>query len=107
MAVEQCLWGICFVPLDGNGQKFFGFSEFLAGLALMVLAWTTSDIRYKFRVRTATVPLLEVTFAMVAVIGLLALMTDLWRAEHWLVPTGSLVRPGLIGEATSAFVMAW
>lgn len=93
MAVEQCFVGVCFIPLDGSGQKFFGFSEFLAGLALMVLAWTIADVRYRFRVRTAPIPLLGITFSVVAAVGVLTLLTDLWRAEQWLVPKGNLLTP--------------
>lgn len=48
---------IRFIPLDANAPKFFGFSEFLASLALMVLAWTIADIRYRFRVMTTPLPL--------------------------------------------------
>lgn len=84
---------VCFIPLNGSGQKFFGFSEYLAGLALMVLAWTIADVRYRFRVRTAPIPLLGITFSVVATIGVLTLLTDLWRAEQWLVPKGSLLTP--------------
>lgn len=80
-----------FVPLSGNSQKFFGFSEFLAGLALMVLAWTIADVRYRFRVRTTPLPLQGVTFAVVGAVGILTLLTDLWRAEQWLVPRGHLL----------------
>jgi len=93
MTVEQCFFGICFIPLDGSGQKFFGFSEFLAGLALMVLAWTIADVRYRFRVRTAPIPLLGMTFSVVVTVGVLTLLTDLWRAEQWLVPKGNLLTP--------------
>lgn len=93
MGAEQCMLGLCFVPLDGNGQKFFGFSEFLAGLALMVLAWTIADVRYRFRVRTAPIPLQGITFSVVAAVGVLTLLTDLWRAEQWLVPKGNLLTP--------------
>ncbi|WP_354678967.1 hypothetical protein, partial [Cupriavidus plantarum] len=93
MTVEQCFVGVCFIALDGSGQKFFGFSEFLAGLALMVLAWTIADVRYRFRVRTAPIPLLSITYSVVAAIGVLALLTDLWRAEQWLVPKGNLLTP--------------
>ncbi|MDR5754996.1 MULTISPECIES: hypothetical protein [unclassified Caballeronia] len=95
MVVEKCLLGVCFVPLDSTGQKFFGFSEFLAGLALMVLAWTIGDVRYRFRVRTAPVPLLGITFSVVAIVGVLTLLTDLWRVEQWLVPKGKLLTPGI------------
>lgn len=93
MIVEKCFMGVCFIPLDSGGQKIFGFSEFLAGLALMVLAWTIADVRYRFRVRTAPIPLLGVTFSVVTAVGVLTLLTDLWRAEQWLVPRGSLLTP--------------
>lgn len=93
MSVEQCYLSVCFIPLDSSGEKFFGFSEFLAGLALMVLAWTIADVRYRFRVRTAPIPLLGITFSVVATVGVLTLFTDLWRAEKWLVPAGNLLTP--------------
>lgn len=93
MEVEQYIWGFCFFPLDANGQKFFGFSEYLTGLTLMVLAWTIADIRYKFRVRSAPIPLLGITFSVIVIVGVLTLLTDLWRAEQWLVPKGNLLTP--------------
>ncbi|GGK06955.1 hypothetical protein [Luteimonas terricola] len=91
MGVEQCYWGLCFVPLDADGSKFFGFSEFLAALALMVLAWTIADVRYRFRLRTAPLPLQGLTFIVIGAVGCLALLTDWWRAEQWPVPKGNLV----------------
>lgn len=93
MTVEQCFFGVCFIPLDDSGQKFFGFAEFLAGLALMVLAWTIADVRYRFRVWTAPIPLLGITFSVITTVGLLTLLTDLWRAEQWPVPKGNLLSP--------------
>jgi hypothetical protein len=92
-ATENCIAGVCLIPLDAAAPKFFGFSEFLAGLALMVLAWTIADVRYRFRVRTAPIPLQGITFAVVAGVGVLTLLTDLWRAEQWLVPQGDLLTP--------------
>lgn len=93
MSASNCVLGLCFVPVDGNGQKLFGFSEYLAGLALMVLAWTIADVRYRFRVRTAPLPLLGTTFSVVAAVGLLTLLTDLWRANQWPVPEGDILTP--------------
>ncbi|MGR6738520.1 MULTISPECIES: hypothetical protein [Pseudomonas] len=93
MVSEQCFAAVCFIPLDSNGSKLFGFSEFLAGLALMVLAWTIGDVRYRFRVQTAPVPLQGVTFSVVATVGILTLLTDLWRAQGWLIPQGNLLTP--------------
>jgi hypothetical protein len=95
MPSEHCYRFVCFVPLDASGPKFFGFSEFLAGLALMVLAWTIADVRYRFRVKTAPLPLQGITFAMVGAVGVLTLLTDLWRAAQWLVPRGNLLTPSV------------
>ena len=93
MANSICYGFVCFVSLDSSAPKFFGFSEFLGGIALMVLAWTIGDVRYRFRVRTAPVPLQGITFLVVSAVGTLTLLTDLWRAEEWLVPRGNLLTP--------------
>ena len=84
--MELCAVRVSLVPLETSAPKFFGFSEFLAGLALMVLAWTIADVRYRFRIRCAPIPLQGLTFTTVAAVGTLTLLTDLWRAEGWLVP---------------------
>lgn len=90
--LESCFWGSCFA-LNPAAPKFFGFSEFLAGMALMILAWTTTDVRYRFRVRVATLPLQRLTFALIGLIGSLTLLTDLWRARGWRVPAASASFP--------------
>ena len=91
---STCCYGpICFVPLDASAPRIFGFSEFLAALALMVLVWMIADSRYIFRIRTAPLPLQGVTFAVIATVGVLTLLTDLWRAEEWLVPRGTILTP--------------
>ncbi|WCF27545.1 hypothetical protein [Xylella fastidiosa] len=111
MTTEHCFIGVCFIPLDGSGQTFFGFSEFLTGLALMVLAWTIADVRYRFRIQVAPLPLLGMSFYVVAAIGLLTLLTDLWRAEQWLVPRGILLTPAvwqaLLGGAFLLTILTW
>ena len=95
MSSEYCYGFLCFAPLGPNNPKFFGFSEFLASLALMVLAWTIADIRYRFRIRTAPLPLQGITFSVVAAVGVLTLLTDLWQAEQWWVPQGNLLTPAI------------
>jgi hypothetical protein len=82
---------IHFVPLDAKAPKFFGFSEFLSALALMVLAWTIADVRYRFRVKITPFPLQRITFSVVASIGILTLINDLWRAERWPVLQGNFM----------------
>ncbi|CAM4037380.1 hypothetical protein CCOS865_03255 [Pseudomonas reidholzensis] len=113
MVIEKCYAAVCFIPLDPNESKFFGFSEFLAGLALMVLAWTIGDVRYRFRVQTAPIPLQRFTFYVVAIVGVLTLLTDLWRAQGWLVPQGDLFTPPLwqaflaVGFLITFLTWAW
>jgi hypothetical protein len=110
-ATRNCIAEVCFIPLDATTPEFFGFSEFLAGLALMVLAWTIADVRYRFRVRTAPVPLQGLTFAVVAGVGVLTLLTSLWRAERWLVPQGNLLTPAswqaLLGGVFLLTFLTW
>lgn len=93
MPSELYFAGLRFIPLDPDGAKFFGFSEFIAGLALMVLVWAIADVRYRFRVQTTPIPLQGLTFAVTAAVGALTLLTDLWRVQGWLVPAGHLLTP--------------
>lgn len=88
---DLCAWGVCLSPLVVEGERLFGFAEYLAALALMVLAWTTADVRYRFRIRIAPLPLRGITFAVVASVGLLTLLTDVWVADRLLVPRGDLI----------------
>jgi hypothetical protein len=93
MNSENCIGFLCFIALDTQGAKFFGFAEFLAGLALMVLAWTLADVRYKFRIDVAPLPLKKITFWVVTFTGFATLLTDLWRVEGWYVPAGEFITP--------------
>lgn len=93
MPIEHCWKWICFFPLDKGGAEIFGFPDLIAGLAIMFLAWTIADVRYRFRVSVAPIPLHRLTFIVVAAIGSLTLLTDLWRAEGWYVPRGTLLTP--------------
>lgn len=51
------------------------------------------------------------SFYVVAAIGLLTLLTDLWRAEQWLVPRGILLTPAvwqaLLGGAFLLTILTW
>lgn len=113
MTIEKCLMGICIelAPIDASAPKFFGFSEFLTSLALMVLAWTTTDVRYRFRIDCAPIPLKGITFGVVVIVGMLTLLTDLWRAEQWLVPTNIPLTTGewqaIMGGALLLTFLVW
>jgi hypothetical protein len=111
MGKEWCYQGLCFFKLTATEPRFFGFAEFLAALALMVLVWTVAEPRYRFRIRTAPLPLQGLTFIVVACVGFLTLMTDVWRAQEWYVPKGPPLTPaiwqGLLGVAFLLTFLVW
>ena len=84
MTIEKCLMDFCIelAPIDASAPKFFGFSEFLTSLALMVLAWTTSDARYRFRIDCAPIPLKGITFGVVVIVGMLTLSSGTVASNH-------------------------
>jgi len=46
---EYCFWLFCFEPISASpASKIFGFSEFLAAVALLAVIYTITDVRYKF-----------------------------------------------------------
>src|SRR2546422_1490820 len=95
MTDEYCFLRVCFVPLNEPSTGIFGLQHFIPGLALMAVAWTTADARYRFRVASAALPVRQITFLVLASVGILTLLTSLWHAQHWLVPRGTLLPPAL------------
>lgn len=73
------------MPPSPASEKIFGFAEFIAALALLVIVFTTSDVRHRFRVSVAPLPLLRYTFIGAALIGSTSLATDVWRVSKWWV----------------------
>ena len=81
---DKVLWGICLTkPPESIGSSLFGFPEFLAALALLILVFIQSDPTYKFRISVAPFHLNRITFASIIVIGVGTLLTDLWFVERW------------------------
>jgi hypothetical protein len=114
MHCEAQIWEICFViPMGGGEQSIFKFADFIAALALLVIVYTLSDVRYRFRLAIAPTRfhLFGETFAMIGIIGFGILLTDLWVAEHWLVPatviiTGPIWR-GMFAAMFLSLAMTW
>lgn len=106
-----CHQFICWAPLDPNGPKIFGFAEYLAALALIVIAWTISDWRYRFHLQTARLHVRRIAFFTVAAVGALTLATDIWRASGYPVPVGNVVSPvlwqGFLGGIFLAAFIMW
>jgi hypothetical protein len=62
--------GMCLVVPDMQESKIFGFAEFITAFALLVLVYTASDARSKFRAAIAPFRLQSAIFYASAVIGL-------------------------------------
>ncbi len=111
MPDEYCFRALCFFPLTEPSPGIFGLQQFIPGLALMVVAWTTADAHYRFRVATAALPVRTITFWVLAIVGPLTLLTSLWHAQHWFVPRGNLLTPAtwqsLLGGAFIGTFLLW
>ena len=62
-------------------ERIFGFSEFISGLALFVIVYTITDIRYKFRIKVSRV--FPVSKYSIILIGFIALSCDVYFAQKW------------------------
>ena len=108
----QCVhlfFGICFVPIQGTAS-LFGFKDFIAALALLIIVYTVSDIRYRFRVAVAPISLFKITYVLIAFIGFGTLATDIWISEKWLVPDSLLttaIWQGILGALQLGLVITW
>lgn len=70
--------GLCFVPAKSPTNKIFGFAEFVQALALLVLVYTLSDLRYRYRAATAAIPIWGITFLLSGFVGFGTLLLDFW-----------------------------
>jgi hypothetical protein len=95
--LEKCFAAVlCFVPPSTDPYwKLFGFSEFLTALALLVVVYTTADVRYRFRIAIAPGNLHQITFILAGVIGFGILFTDVWAAQGWWVPRAEVMSRAL------------
>ena len=120
MPIEQCypfnltsLASLAFdcIALDKNAPKYFGFAELISGLALVLVVWTIADLRYKFRIDTASLPVRGASLVIIPVIGVLTLLTDYWRSSQSRVPTGGWLTPEswqlLLGGSFLLVLIAW
>jgi len=70
-------------PTSGS---IFGFSEYLASLALFFVVVSASDFRFRFRLICDRIDLRILGSWLAASIGLLLLLTDVWFQNNLLVP---------------------
>lgn len=109
---EVCYAFICFVPpVKSDIPRIFGFAEFIAALALLVITYTLVDVRYRFRLAIAPSPLYRRTFGVIGFIGAATLLSEVWLAQGWWLPkTAYLTRfiwQGYLGLLFLATFMTW
>lgn len=111
MRCASTLLGLCLNPPPADaGTPIFGFAEFIAALALLVLVFNSSDYLYKYRISIAPLPLFKITFIGTIVIGFGALLTDLWFADRWLAPALGFSRAdihALLGSLFLVVTLLW
>jgi hypothetical protein len=111
MACEKFYLGICFVtPSSGSQTAIFGFAEFISALALLVIVYTVTDIRYRFRVAVAPAHLFRLTYVLIGFIGFGTLLTDIWIKERWLIPQSFISQSmwqGMFGFFFLLLAMTW
>ncbi len=109
MHCVKSFWGICFVPVTTTAS-LFGFKDFIAALALLIIIYTISDIRYRFRVSVSPTPLLKISYTLIGLIGFGTLATDIWISEEWLVPDSLItaaIWQGILASLFLGIVITW
>jgi hypothetical protein len=106
----QTFLGMCLVTPQQQSGGIFGFAEFVQGFALLVLIYTVSEVRYRFRVETAPLRLYSITIWLAAIIGLGTLLTDVWFAQQYPLPsflTSRSIWQAVFGSLFLFLVLAW
>jgi len=109
MQCVETFGGICFVAVNGTAS-LFGFKDFAAALALLIIIYTISDIRYRFRVAIAPTPLFKISYALIGLVGFGTLATDIWISERWLVPESLIttaIWQGILAALFLGLVITW
>lgn len=99
-----------FVNAAPSKNSIFGFAEFISALALLVIVYTVTDIRYKFRVSVAPIPLFRITYYAIAIIGITALFSDVWFAQQYPLPSflnDQILIQGLLAFVFLIIVVMW
>jgi hypothetical protein len=102
--------GMCLVVPEQQTGGVFGFAEFISGFALLLLIFTVSEVRYRFRVEAAAVHMYSLTFWLAALIGLGALATDVWFAQKYPLPSflsRRVVWQAVFGALFLLLILGW
>jgi len=108
---EILLFGLCW---EKSGPaldlSIFGFGDLVSALALLVVIYTITGIRYRFRIAIAPGNLHKQTFYIIAAIGIVILLTEVWVRSGWLFPSSLIshsIWQAILGLVFLALVLSW
>lgn len=87
-------------------QNFFGFSEFLTGFAILMIAWTTTDYKFQFRIKISKFPQKKL-YIIAIVIGAIALVCDFLSAIEILCSLVHLIIQLVCSVTLFSLVVYW
>lgn len=102
--------GICLEVAKPLENAIFGFSEFVQAAALLVVIYTVTDVRYRFRISIAPLPIWGLTFVTGGVIGVGTLLSDTLFAQEVPLPSplnSQVVWQSGLGAAFLAIILLW
>jgi|GEM_PF-6572276 len=73
-------------PTEGNSSGFFGFSEFVTILALLLIIYTVTDFKYRFRIALRGQVYVKITFWLIISVACLSLAGDYLFANQFELP---------------------
>lgn len=88
------------------GESFFGFSEFLTGLALLMIVWSTTDYKYRFRLYVSKLSK-NFLFTITIVIGLVTLVCDFIALIGIITHLTQFIIQLMCALLLFLFVMSW
>ena len=103
MHCVKIILGIRFVPVSFTAS-IFESKDFIKALALLIIIYTLSDIRYRFRLLVSPTPIYKVSYALICFIGFGTLATDIWISEKWLVPDSYITTAYWQGTLAALFL---
>src|SRR5690606_19091316 len=78
---------LCLESSKSGAPGIFGFAEFVQAFALLVIVYTFTDVKYRFRIAVAPLPILPLTYVAAALVGAGTLFSDFWFANGYPVPS--------------------
>jgi hypothetical protein len=93
-----------------SAGTIFNFAVFFSALALLGIVYTVTDVRFRFRIAVAPIPLHFISYIMIAIIGFGTLITDLWFAENWPLPnflSDQLIWQAILGGMFLWLILIW